>query len=266
MAPAHTLLVLYSLNQARGEWSVGGAVQSATVAPTSLNLTNGGANAATGIRARFLRLYLADPSVYVVPSPNATEGPSPPPPPPTPLAPPQPQAPPPPFYSYVELPPNKHQDGTILSAGSTAGYGNCDFAQVGLCEARGGDFCEMPGVPWAGEAWMSPNCKWGWTVARCQMACDRTADCAAFSKNWDNSWCTIYGSDHAATDNDNLAENGDPLLIVTYQRFVTTYPPPLPPAAPTPEMPLPPGLPMFALRELSVNSCALSEAAVAPTC
>jgi len=139
MAPAHTLLVLYSLNQARGEWSVGGAVQSATVAPTSLNLTDGGANAATGIRARFLRLYLADPSVYVVPSPNATEGPSPPPPPPTPLAPP-------------------------------------------------------------------------------------------------------------------------------YQGFVTTFPPPPPPAAPTPEMPLPPGLPMFALRELSVNSCALSEAAVAPTC
>jgi hypothetical protein len=93
MAPAHTLLVLYSPNQAKGGWSVGGAVQRAKVAPTSLNLTDGGANAATGIRARFLRLYLADPSIYVVPSPNATEGPSPPPPPPTPLAPPEPGLP-----------------------------------------------------------------------------------------------------------------------------------------------------------------------------
>ena len=108
MAPAHTLLVLYSLNPATGGWSMGGAVQSAPGAPTSLNLTDGGANAAAGVRARFLRLYLADPSVYVAPSPNGTvpmtQTPSPPPPPlPPPLAPQQPRYPPSPSLPMLAL-------------------------------------------------------------------------------------------------------------------------------------------------------------------
>jgi hypothetical protein len=71
-APAHSVLALYSGEQAGSEWRMGGAVQGAPAGgPSTLALSDGGASAGGGVSARYLRLYLAEPSVYVLSSDGA---------------------------------------------------------------------------------------------------------------------------------------------------------------------------------------------------
>ena len=68
-SPAYTLLVLYSVSSVGDDWRVGGALTEleALVAPPrmptqNMTLGDGSANAAVGVRARRLRLYMADPA------------------------------------------------------------------------------------------------------------------------------------------------------------------------------------------------------------
>ena len=61
-APAHSLIVLYTTSQMEHDWSVGASVLHSEMAPASLQLSDGGANAAIGVVASRLRFYLTDPS------------------------------------------------------------------------------------------------------------------------------------------------------------------------------------------------------------
>ena len=87
-APAHSVLIFYSASRAGSDWTLAASVHKSEVAPTSLQLTDGSANAAVGVVARRLRLYLADGSASAAQSrtpsvwPTNATAPSPSPPPP----------------------------------------------------------------------------------------------------------------------------------------------------------------------------------------
>ena len=61
-APVMSVLVLYTTSATSDtDWLLGASVLNAQDAPTAMSLSDGGANAAQGVTARRLRLYLRDP-------------------------------------------------------------------------------------------------------------------------------------------------------------------------------------------------------------
>ena len=68
---ARSILALYANTISDDGWSVGGFVHQAADALVALNMSDGVANSA-GVRARYLRLYLAD--AVTTPSPPGSSG------------------------------------------------------------------------------------------------------------------------------------------------------------------------------------------------